>query len=928
MKRLFSILTIVSLCLTTWAVPGDTCKIRITRTEEGFDISAVSSNVFVRQGNSSDPKNYVYLTDTLVEIMCDDSCRVTINNANQPPTVTCWYQNEGGIPIIPINDRQRSHTLASASLKRKNWLEFDKMDELKDVDISIRCYDGSKEVKEDINFRKCYGWTTDKVYVMYQIEKESERKDTFQLQNDTLKIPSIQLKADGKMSRLSLCRDKYAYMMVNSVLLDGKEIHYSIRYDHDSLSTDDIMFATEIIADSLLNKQLRGGPHELSYECTVLSEDGPKEITLYVPIEVEQEALGISTINIDSIIKNIDPKVIIAGICIGIVIVLFVSFFVRKRKRKPVPKPTPLIGSVGGGQGDGVNTEGGEENKSGNSKEEEQQGSSASESDITETVQSAIIKWNERHPENKVDDDHPMDIDKFLSTVAKGYIYPQGKVILERRFQEYGVEYEELISATAINNLLNKLYVKGAEDMRGKLRELAERNAKLEELHKKDEKEIAELQSKHDKLQKDYDTLKNSKTKLQGDYDTLIDVNDKLSQTAEKQREQITELKKQVDAQSQENVAKLEGQIKQLGEVIIYTKEMIAQKDREISDGQEKIKKLTIQKANWETKYNETKKTLDEVGDKHQEELDRMKNDHKVAILVQKEKYEQRLKEKEEEMTDKRIEFEADLEEQKMEYEGKLANQKKEFDAIQLKMDDEHEKAIGKLNKVHAEEVDRLKATIQELGTNANMGRELIIAKSEELLKVIGDDLAKVENSVKAVANQAPIFVNVIKKILIELQITCEDFTVLKNEEWSAPDRSQKQVIADMQKIYIEALGRSGWMNNVARLLSYSRLPVLHDGTDLPAALEAHGISPALFERIYANMVNLLGVADMGILVPAVLANNFDKESYDFKNSDIWIDKFFPEVSIWNYKGKVFDIVQVGYTIGGVTEQKPIVQYN
>ena len=47
---------------------------------------------------------------------------------------------------------------------------------------------------------------------------------------------------------------------------------------------------------------------------------------------------------------------------------------------------------------------------------------------------------------------------------------------------------------------------------------------------------------------------------------------------------------------------------------------------------------------------------------------------------------------------------------------------------------------------------------------------------------------------------------------------------------------------------------------------------------------------------------------------------------YDYKNSDIWIDQFFPNINIRHYKGKVLDIVQVGYTLDGRMERKPIVQ--
>lgn len=547
-------------------------------------------------------------------------------------------------------------------------------------------------------------------------------------------------------------------------------------------------------------------------------------------------------------------------------------------------------------------------------------------------IKTIIVKWNNNHPENEVDNSQ-YNIDSLLNTIANGYITPKAKTQLESFFSEYNISAEKIIDKSSIANLITGVHNKGVQVG------AASKNTSTSQtvnILSQQNKELCEaknaLERNNKDLEKENSILQSRIKKMEGDLNMMIKDNEKQVINVEKLTKQLNELQQQINSQSQEHITQLEKHVTELNIIISTAQETIKLKDDAITEEKENVRKLTIQKENLDNKYKTLKDEYDKIDGKHQEEITKLKEAHKEASLRQKEKYEAQLKDKDEVIAKKQSDHETALKDQKDQYEAKYTQQQEESKAALKKKEDDYQKTLEKLKKDQETKVAKLNATIKELGANANVGRDQAIEDAEKLLKTIASDLGSIENSVKAVVNQSPIFVNSIYNILSELQRTQEEFEDYKTEDWGKPEMLQAQVIADMQDIFINALNRSGWMNNVARLLSYSRLPKLHDGTldgiDLPSKLEAHGISAAVLERIYANMVNLLGIANMGILVPAVLANNYDKESYEYKNDDTWIDKFFPEVSTRNYKGKVFDIVQVGYTVEGVTEKKPVVQYN
>ena len=906
MRKIVLLLIIVTLCFSAKAEQKDTCKIKVERTDNGFKICAASKNVFVRQGNNLDTKNYVFLTDTLVEILCKDSILINLQDYHQEGKVTCWSQKPNepvkqDKPVEKNKGKTPFHQLAP--VERRDWLIFNSMDASTQVEMVI-ISDNGKSAK--IDFRKCGGWSIEQVGVKCEVKKDKGDSDIdLTWQNELNMFSTIELKDGEKIDELTLYKKGLRNMQVNKVLLDNKtSVPYTISTNQsDSIKTDDIMLNSEISVD-LSNVELSGGgSHQLIFVCSVLKNQGPEDFDIIIPIELKEEGNWLVWIKWGLISF------------FGLIVLLFCSIIILKQIRKSKKKynnvksskdqtehknkegKSPIQGTDSGSDKDTTNVAK-PINSDPNAKEEQEKESTQTvpSDDVLKeirkkTIRTIIEEWNANHPENRVDNSQ-FNINSLMNIIAKGYISPTGKAMLEKYADAYLIQDEEL-GAKSIEDLRTAIYnegfKKGEKSTKGpkggsdqSVEILNEQIRKLSDQKTKLEKDFSDLK-------KDYASIKGEKDKLEGRVKPIEKENVRLYKTCEEQEKKIAELQQ---SQSQKHVSLLEGNIADLNNKIEAAQNIISKKDDAIAEEKDHVKKLTIQKEEFETQ----------------------------------------LKDKDKEIAKKQSEHETALKAQKDQYEAKLSKQQEEAKAALKEKEDEYQKALEKLKKEQDAKVAKLNATIKELGASANVGRDQAIEDAEKLLKTIASDLGTIENSVKAVVSQSPIFANSINNIFSELQHTQEEFEDYKTEDWSKPEMLQAQVITDMQDIFMKALNRSGWMNNVARLLSYSRLPKLHDGTpdgiDLPSKLEAHGISAAMLERIYANMVNLLGIANMGILVPAVLANNFDKESYEYKNGDTWIDKFFPEVSTRNYKGKVFDIVQVGYTIEGVTEKKPVVQYN
>ena len=314
MKRFVLLIVSVSISLLLWAVPSDTCKIKVEKTVNGLGIYAASNNVYVRNGSISDKKYYVFVTDTIVDIICDDSLEINLRGGHQEGKVTCWSQKDGG---PTKQDRSAKHQLAPT--KRRNWLKFNSMDVSTQVDMTIVDETGNT-IK--INIRKCCGWVGKRMSICYHISGVKENKNNFSYQGDSLTIPPIKLNKDDKLLKFTLSKNNQK-MVVNKVLIDGDETPFTVYYNKTNTSNiDDIMYDTEIVVDSILNKELPGGHHILSYVCTVLTQEGPKDIMVYVPIDVQNEEIFLSSYYQLGL-----------GL-LGLILFVVVVFFIRNR-RKP-----------------------------------------------------------------------------------------------------------------------------------------------------------------------------------------------------------------------------------------------------------------------------------------------------------------------------------------------------------------------------------------------------------------------------------------------------------------------------------------------------------------------------------------------------------------------------------------------------------------
>lgn len=933
-------LLLVFACLSSWATTIDTCKIEVKRTVDGFfDISAVTDNVYVRKGNKLDRTNYVYLTDTLLEIICTDTHIINLKNGHQEGKVTCWSQKpKDAAPVPDIGD---FHQLAP--MIRRNWLKLNGINVNTHIKMSICDDEGGIA---NINIRKCIGWNREKVTGNYMLEGGTNSTLKWTTDLDKYQFSPIILKEGEKLQQITLKKNNQL-IQVNSILLNYKS-NIPLYEDSRDLNEDDIVILDGEITADLSKVALTDPSQTIDFECTALTDQGPRNIQIIVPVEIGQNSSWLARV-----LWIVIPLAVIALLFFILWKFRFIGI-IRKSLKKSI-KNTPIdkgtIPTL-------VETKEQEEKDKETSKTNaEAVKNNADPIEIKPTIQNGknqeakltisdeetkeikkklirqiIDEWNVDHPENMVNINQ-IGIDSLFRTISQGYIVPTGKQLLEQSINKYGVKNDESkIDANVIQSLLIAYYNKGSmdatsaealksdssakkmEEFNKRLGQLTYEKAQLEKEKKTIEEEKNRLHTELEKLCEDFETIKNDNTKQIG--------------IVEEQGKKIEELEQQVSAQSQEHVDELVRRIEQLDKNIAYAQNVIIDKDREITAEQEKYRKLAIQKEEWINKYNKVKAQFDEVESKHQEAISKLMSDHQEAKLKQKDKYERQISDIKAEMDMKQEEYKAELGKQNADYEAQLKRLHDEAEISMQQLKEEQEGVISTMIAKHKGEIDKLNATVKELGVSVNIGRDDMIKNADKLLEAISADLVNMNKSVNSVVNQLPIFVNSIHIILTEVRLTRDDLDEAKVTDWSKPDKLQAQVMQDMQDIFINALNRTGWMNNVARLLSYSRLPKLHDGFDLPAELEAHGISTAILERIYSNMVSLLGIAHMGILVPAVLANHFDKDNYEYKNGDTWIDRFFPEVSTRNYKGKVFDIVQVGYTIEGITEKKPVVQYN
>lgn len=129
--------------------------------------------------------------------------------------------------------------------------------------------------------------------------------------------------------------------------------------------------------------------------------------------------------------------------------------------------------------------------------------------------------------------------------------------------------------------------------------------------------------------------------------------------------------------------------------------------------------------------------------------------------------------------------------------------------------------------------------------------------------------------------------------------------------------RIQSKLRASLVEKWVD---QNGWIAILSQLTAYARIPAMHD------SLLASGIDTMLLARLQADAQDLLGLFDVSIIVPSILADEFDSASMESVTARTIIDRINPDIMPRDYVGKVFDLVLPGISTPS-SSKKPRVAY-
>ncbi len=959
-KKIFALLVLSAVLLslpTVSAENRDTCTIKVVRTAQGFDVSTESPRkAYVRRPGNGDNQYYIFVADSLMEFLCKDTVEVMLAQGHQEGKSTCWSQKSGQ---APKQDTQNTHNISTGN--RRNWLQLSSMNIASEVKVRLTY---GANLTSNISIRHCGGWNTKGVKVSYKKTSEKGAVSTaFKQSGDSLVTECLELEDAHELTELSFARDGNKSMVVDKVMLDGKEIRFMVSSKtQPEMEGDDIMFDTEISPD-LGGTELASGPHVVTFECIALTGNGPTTKRFCFPLHVKEP----SVFSLWSVIG-----VLVALCLLSLIGWLFLlrrekdsaknqygikplvsrikQFFSRKKEKKGDAK-TGVAGNSGHDMPDPVAPTQPEGLKPDSTttlpfeqKTESKEMDELSDAEVATAVREilgekskiknsddlkkrlkkiglndVINRWNANQEKDKDKvEDSQKTLDTLMNTIKKGYIGSDAKNSVLDFFNTYNI-------STAISS-------KAFEVIRGIIFEQGNKEGKESAKNANDSK----LKEENDNLKKQIQSLKDNSPK-----NPPVDPNPELTSKItllegqlKGKDEEIRKLQEEVKSKKEEpqpeavdkqtpdvkpeapketvNVAELkqryeddikakETEISQLKEKQEKDKRTIETKDGEIKKlkGEQEKDKRTI-----ETKDGEIKKL------KGEQEKDKGTIETKDGEIK---------KLKEEQEKDKGTIEAKDGEIKKLKEEqekDKGTIEAKDGEIKKLKEEQEKDKGI----------IEAKDNRIKEIQKGIINSRNAFVEQTDDCLKSIAADLREMKESVEGVTGQAPIFVSEMNQMVSSIEQTQVEFKKMRSGDWKKDKTDLQQIKKYIQDLYIKALYKDGWINNIALLLSYSRIPTVSDDLNLNEEMEAHGISNTLLERLGAKAETLLGAVDMGLIIPAVLATKFSSEAYEYKNDDVWIDKFFTKLNSRNFKGKIFDIIQVGYTINGMVEQKPVVK--
>ena len=312
----------------------------------------------------------------------------------------------------------------------------------------------------------------------------------------------------------------------------------------------------------------------------------------------------------------------------------------------------------------------------------------------------------------------------------------------------------------------------------------------------------------------------------------------------------------------------------------------------------EKIKEITTQADDIE---EET--TLNELKEKHQNDVEKQLQEKEKEIRQLKEKHENELQEKDRE---------------------------KETALNELK--EKHKADVKKQAETHTTEIENLEKNIQtkeealkELKKHAcdekNEALDNFIAKAQDIsrrLDSLYQSACELSGESSKYANAIRNAVDSNKRFMAQLQ--------QKNspEEWRGQESTWPEIRIAIRDLAMNGLKSSGWINIICYLNAYA------GATDeLNATFAENGLSPEELNMLQASVMELVGMLGIKIVVPHLLRDKFKEEDFEFDNADQWIRTFASNLNPKDYADtkKIFDVSRIGFQVEGEDYEKPKVFY-
>ena len=234
------------------------------------------------------------------------------------------------------------------------------------------------------------------------------------------------------------------------------------------------------------------------------------------------------------------------------------------------------------------------------------------------------------------------------------------------------------------------------------------------------------------------------------------------------------------------------------------------------------------------------------------------------------------------------------LEKQKKQLEAQFDEEKKEFRA----------------------QIQKLKTDNEALSSKVNIGRDELFEQFNKRLDDVKNTLADFSNAIVRIPDVDDIYSSTIQNLLEDFNLMYINISEIETDNYDVI-----KLRTELQRISVQHILNAGWINTISRLSSYSKVSLVN------TELAKHGIKTYQIEELIALTCSLLGSINISLTIPTILLSAFDNKYYESSNEDVWIDKYCPDFAIYDYKGVIVDIIQVGYTVSNKEIHKALVSY-